>query len=427
MFALKAFAILAVATCAIAQGQQPLTGASGINVNMLSAQQREAFMLELWGSMDVVDLMKMTGHGAGLDDERMVHVFGEDEPRTMTEGDKLRLKRQGKAFIDITEHPDLGALNAHRASLRRVKAPRVLEMSLDDAERSRVRKAIEVLDEQHLRDDIAVLSGFWNRNYRSEWGRRSSHWVFEHVQGILDTKKSDSKLRTSVRKFPHRFPQSSVVARLEAADDDTEAKQLIIIGAHQDSLNYWMPFYRAPGADDDGSGSVTIMQVLRSVIEHEFVPPAGLAVEFHWYAAEEGGLLGSQDIAAAYEKDAVQVKGMLQMDMTAWQKKGTTPIIAFFKDVVDMDLTDFAAKLVEQYTPLPWNLTSCGSTCGSDHMSWTRAGYPAIFATEALFEDFQPQVHTPYDDLSDEEQYSYKHMLEFVKLGIAFITELAAA
>jgi bacterial leucyl aminopeptidase len=88
----------------------------------------------------------------------------------------------------------------------------------------------------------------------------------------------------------------------------------IIISAHQDSLNYRYPFYRAPGADDDGSGSVTILQVLRSLVTEGFVPPPGIAIEWHWYAAEEGGLLGSQDVAAEYEKDNVDVKGAFQMD-----------------------------------------------------------------------------------------------------------------
>jgi len=35
------------------------------------------------------------------------------------------------------------------------------------------------------------------------------------------------------------------------------------------------------------------------------------------YSAEEGGLRGSQDIATAYKKANTQVKGMLQLDMTA--------------------------------------------------------------------------------------------------------------
>jgi leucyl aminopeptidase len=44
--------------------------------------------------------------------------------------------------------------------------------------------------------------------------------------------------------------------------------------------------------------------------------PTNSAVEFHWYSAEEGGLLGSQAVAKVYEADKVDVKGMIQMDMT---------------------------------------------------------------------------------------------------------------
>lgn len=141
------------------------------------------------------------------------------------------------------------------------------------------------------------------------------------------------------------------------------------------------------------------------MLEQDFVPPPGVRVEFHWYAAEEGGLLGSQDIAAAHEKAGAKVRGMLQMDsvyllsrstiwplmttanvVTAFVKNGTTPIIGLFGDQVDGNLTSFTTKLVDTYLPISWNITGCGKTCGSDHMSWHKAGYRAAFATESLFE-----------------------------------------
>lgn len=39
-----------------------------------------------------------------------------------------------------------------------------------------------------------------------------------------------------------------------------------------------------PGADDDGSGSVTILESYRALISSNFRPVR--PVEFHWYAAE---------------------------------------------------------------------------------------------------------------------------------------------
>ncbi|KAJ7300862.1 hypothetical protein DFH08DRAFT_979251 [Mycena albidolilacea] len=59
------------------------------------------------------------------------------------------------------------------------------------------------------------------------------------------------------------------------------------------------PFLPAPGADDDGSGSVTILENYRALLAADFHPERSL--EFHWYSAEEGGLLGSQAVAKAYE------------------------------------------------------------------------------------------------------------------------------
>jgi leucyl aminopeptidase len=84
----------------------------------------------------------------------------------------------------------------------------------------------------------------------------------------------------------------------------------IIIGAHQDSVNNAFPLLPAPGADDDGSGTVTILEAFRVLVQAGFKPEK--PVEFHWYAAEEGGLLGSQDIASEYAYQRKDVGAMIQ-------------------------------------------------------------------------------------------------------------------
>ena len=82
---------------------------------------------------------------------------------------------------------------------------------------------------------------------------------------------------------------------------------------------------------------------------------------------------------------------MLQI-VTAYVKPGTTPVVGLFKDQIDMNLTHYLGSMVDKYAKVGWNLTSCGPTCGSDHMSWTKAGYPAAFAIEGLFESTFPFV-----------------------------------
>lgn len=43
---------------------------------------------------------------AQLAESRLIHVFGEDKPRWMKEGDKLRLRQNRKKFMDITDHQE---------------------------------------------------------------------------------------------------------------------------------------------------------------------------------------------------------------------------------------------------------------------------------------------------------------------------------
>ena len=98
----------------------------------------------------------------------------------MTEGDKLRLKQQGLEFMDITEHPSLGALNAQRPQ-RFVNPEPKLSAQSSDAIRALLAGEIT---SDHLRADITKLSSFWNRSYRSNWGLLSSNWVFDHVSSV---------------------------------------------------------------------------------------------------------------------------------------------------------------------------------------------------------------------------------------------------
>lgn len=46
---------------------------------------------------------------AQLAESRLIHVLGEEKPRWMKEGDKLRLRQNRKKFMDITDHQELYA------------------------------------------------------------------------------------------------------------------------------------------------------------------------------------------------------------------------------------------------------------------------------------------------------------------------------
>ena len=55
----------------------------------------------------------------------------------------------------------------------------------------------------------------------------------------------------------------------------------------------------APGLDDDGSGVMVLLEILRAVVETGFKPKKN--VQLMAFAAEEVGLLGSDQIAKDYK------------------------------------------------------------------------------------------------------------------------------
>ena len=75
-------------------------------------------------------------------------------------------------------------------------------------------------------------------------------------------------------------------------------------------------------------------------------------MEFHWYSAEEGGLLGSQAIFTEYEKTGRDVKAMLQQDMTGFVQgtldSGKKESVGVITDFVDPALTEFIKKIVTE-------------------------------------------------------------------------------
>lgn len=64
-----------------ASGTSATDTLSTLIMSKFSAQEREELMLNLLKQHDVVDVMRMTGHGDGLEEVRLLQVDGENKPR----------------------------------------------------------------------------------------------------------------------------------------------------------------------------------------------------------------------------------------------------------------------------------------------------------------------------------------------------------
>jgi bacterial leucyl aminopeptidase len=249
--------------------------------------------------------------------------------------------------------------------------------------------------------------------------------LFSRIQNLAST--ASQHLNVSVSQFKHSWDQHSIIARISTKPDlnlmrePIDDKPVVIVGAHLDSINQLDPYFgRSPGVDDDGSGTTTTLEAFKLLIASSFRPSR--PIEFHWYSAEEIGLLGSQAIAIDYASRSVDVVAMFQVDMTGFTSKKKKEVIGVASDYVDSGYVGFLRKIALAYCNIPAVDTKCEYAC-SDHASWTRNGYASVFTFETRFEDHSKFIHTPNDDLT---HVSFDHMKEFVKMVLGWAVELSA-
>lgn len=295
--------------------------------------------------------------------------------------------------MDITEHESLGSY--HVKSKRAPVFPSKVKLQ------SEIDPLLKNLTKSFMEEHLEKFTSFRTRYYKSDYGRQSSEWLLKTVQDTIKEAGAD-EYGVTAKHFQHSWGQHSIIATIPGQSNST-----VVVGAHQDSINLWLPsVLPAPGADDDGSGTVTILEALRVLLQSKDVikGKASNTIEFHWYSAEEGGLLGSQAVFSDYEKKGRVIKAMLQQDMTGFIQKtidaGKPESVGVITDFVDPALTVFIKKVIEAYCTIPWVETKCGYAC-SDHASASKAGYPSAFVIESTFGDSDNRyVKTPLGSLS---------------------------
>lgn len=310
----------------------------------------------------------------------------------------IELGIQDFGFIDVTDRPEVPA--------RRVPFSTIPDGPSHQSEVNSIKSG---LVKENIESTLIQFSSFRNRYYTSETGVEGSQYIFDSCQAIASGR---SDISCSI--FTHSdYPQFSVIARIEG----NAGNETVIVGSHLDSIAPGMPTGSAPGSDDDGSGSMTTMEIFRTIVESGFRPENPL--EFQWFAAEEVGLRGSGDVAADYADRGVAVRAMIQLDMVGYT--GIERTVGIVTDFVDAETIQFVRQLVDEYLDIGWTNTVCGYGC-SDHASYTREGYRSTFPFEAQFNNRNPLIHTPRDDMNSVD---IDHCLEFAKLGLAFLVELS--
>ncbi|UZO80866.1 M20/M25/M40 family metallo-hydrolase [Aquimarina sp. ERC-38] len=289
-----------------------------------------------------------------------------------------------------------------------------------------VQKVLPIINVDSITNHIKELEAFGNRYHTSPSGKQSALDLKIKWEQIAAAYNRDD---VSVRLYDHeRTPMPSVIMTIEGTE---LPDQIVVVGGHLDSTSRHLtdrddPNSRiAPGADDDASGIATITESARALFEIGFKPKR--TIEIMAYAAEEIGLVGSKEIASAYDAQNKNVIAVGQFDMTLYN--GSAKDIHFVEDkgVTDVELTDFFESLLDYYNSegahkITYGFTSCGYGC-SDHHSWGTQGFRAAFPFEANFSNSNNNIHTKNDTFSLIG--TANHAVKFAKLCSEFLIEVA--
>ncbi len=276
---------------------------------------------------------------------------------------------------------------------------------------------LDLIQTQNIEDHIIELENYETRHHSSPSATQAALDLRAKWEAMANLyNRSD----VSVRLFNHtNTGMPSVILTITGAEFPNE---YVIVGGHLDSTSF-QGIDNAPGADDDASGIATITEATRALFEIDFVPKR--TIEVMAYAAEEIGLVGSNEIASEYAANNINVVAVSQFDMTLFN--GSTNDVSFITDFTNSELTSYMMSLLDHYNSSgPHQVTYSTSLCNygcSDHASWTEQGYMAAFPFEANFGQHNGNIHTTNDTFSLTNTAS--HATKFAKLCAEFLIEVA--
>jgi Zn-dependent M28 family amino/carboxypeptidase len=159
--------------------------------------------------------------------------------------------------------------------------------------------------------------------------------------------------------------------------------RLLLLGAHLDSVE------GAPGGNDNGSGAVILLEILRRLVED---PPDGLRVVVVGFGAEERIGDSGHHFGSRHAVDELVAAGALPAFMISVDMVGVGNDL----HVIDFDEADptFADELAEAAIAAGFDIDRLSRGEISDHVAFARAGVPAAH----IWRSQDPEYHTPGDD-----------------------------
>ncbi|ORZ05541.1 hypothetical protein BCR41DRAFT_312194 [Lobosporangium transversale] len=275
---------------------------------------------------------------------------------------------------------------------------------------------VDQVDIKTLEKDVTWLSGeasgspFITRASTSKQSLEVAEWL----QSQFESYGCDS---VELMHYRERFGPN-VICKFKGTEHPDEH---VIIGAHHDSRgSLFNP--RAPGADDDGSGTSMLLQVARIIKANNV--KFGRTFVISAFSGEEQGLFGSAALAKKMKEYGTTITMMIQGDMLAYRKPGEPIQIAFPARYHTPEVSALLRNVTQLYVPDA--IVGTTGACCSDHQSFWENGFPATAFFERNGPIADPKYHNS-GDLVHREGYDFEQLRASTKAMMASVFEVADA
>ena len=211
--------------------------------------------------------------------------------------------------------------------------------------------------------------------------------------------EADARLIASIFTDSFQFPSVNIIAKVPGRDPRL-ASEYVIYSAHQDHDGVRYPVNGDDiwnGADDNASTAVALLAIGRAVV----AAPGRRTSLFIWHGSEERGLMGSRWYVKHPTVPLKSIAAVLNGDMIGRNDPDSASLLgATAPHRNSPELVDIALKanadVIKFKIDSSWDDPQHreGWYYRSDHLSYARAGVPAIFFTTLL----HPDYHTPGDN-----------------------------
>ena len=275
-------------------------------------------------------------------------------------------------------------------------------------ERIATRETVRLAKQSEARIPVLVLTPALAEKLLSSFGLSLKQvQEAESDHKTLSPKETNASASMTVAFHQRQLTTQNVVGKLEGTDRELK-KEYVIISAHYDHLEANERGEIYPGADDDGSGTASVLAIAHAMALDR--PKRSILVIFH--AGEELGLLGSE-----YNTDYVPVVPLenvladLNIDMIGRSKppgdqerldahlSDANTIYLVGSNRISKELHKISEDTNSQYQKLTldyyYNDPSNPERIyyRSDHWNYAKHGIPVIFYFDGIHVDY----HKPTD------------------------------